>query len=148
MGQGEDSCRPTGCLEVEARWPAQKEEDNTCFFLLGRQVGPVHVSTNRIFFANSALTGFGVNSRSTRGQCELQKLIRKAVVFLRLKRKVMVFFFSKFRLQCHGFMLTPHPLVNVHRRKQATRCHVILTGGSLLSESLLISWNLTSSAHC
>jgi hypothetical protein len=52
----------------------------------------------------------------------------------------------------------PYIRMNKHKRgssermnillKRAASCHVILIGGSRLSESLLIGWNSTISAHC
>jgi hypothetical protein len=59
MGQGEDSHRQ-GCPEVEARWPATgKGRHHLLFYFLywADKWAPVYVSTNRIFFASSALTG-------------------------------------------------------------------------------------------
>jgi hypothetical protein len=42
----------------------------------------------------------------------------------------------------------PHLSVNFPRRKRADRCHVILTGGSHLLETLLIGRNSTINGHC
>jgi hypothetical protein len=96
MGQGEDSRRPQGCPEVEAWWPATRRRRQHLLFYWANKWAPVHISTNRIFFASSAVTSGSLlsdsksnrfNSRSVR----IAKNYPKNRGFLRLKRKVMVF---------------------------------------------------------
>jgi hypothetical protein len=64
MGQGEDSRQPTGVLEGGDAVASHRKKKTTpaflfffIFFYWADKWVPVQLSTNRIFFASSALTG-------------------------------------------------------------------------------------------